>query len=180
MHQSSQQFSGANQAGIEAYERFAGIAFAGAERLAALNLNTARNLLEQSAATSRALLTAKDAEALVSLHSQLGRTDTREAAEYSRRVVEIASQTGATVSRLVETQVSELRLSLDQALDRAADKVPAADLALNSLRAALTAANAAFDSMNLAARQANDAADANLAVLARMLFVSPRPPTKAD
>ena len=106
MHQTSQQFNGANEVGIQAFERLAGIAFAGAERLAALNLNTARNLLEQGAATSRALLDAKDPEALVTLQTRRSRTDTREAAEYSRRVVEIATQTGATVSKLVETGVS--------------------------------------------------------------------------
>lgn len=180
MHQTSQQLSSANEAGIQAFERFADIAFAGAERLAALNLNTARNLLEQGAATSRALLDAKDPEALVTLQTKLGRTDTREAAEYSRRVVEIASQTGATVSKLVESGVTELRQSFDQALDRAADKAPAgADLALNSLRTAVTAANAAFDSMNVAARQANEVAEANLAVLAKMLAGSTQTPPQA-
>lgn len=181
MHQTSQQFSSAKDAGIEAFERFAGIAFAGAERLAALNLNTARNLLEQGAATSRALLDAKDPEALASLQTRLSRTETREAAEYSRRVVEIASQTGATVSKLVESGVSELRVSLDKALDRAADKAPAgADLALTSLRSAVTAANAAFDSINVAARQANEVAEANLALLAKMLSASPQTPPRAD
>lgn len=181
MHQTSQQFSSAKEAGIEAFERFAGIAFAGAERLAALNLNTARNLLEQGAATSRALLDAKDPEALASLQTRLSRTETREAAEYSRRVVEIASQTGATVSKLVESGVSELRDSLDKALDRAADKAPAgADLALTSLRSAVTAANAAFDSINVAARQANEVAEANLALLAKMLSASPQTPPRAD
>ena len=179
MHQTSQQSHNANEAGIQAFERFAGIAFAGAERLAALNLNTARNLLEQGAATSRALLEAKNPEALVTLQTRLSRTDTREAAEYSRRVVEIASQTGATVSKLVESGVTELRHSLDQALDRAADKAPAgADLALNSLRSAVTAANAAFDRMNLAARQANEVAEANLAVLAKMLAGSTQTPPR--
>ena len=181
MHQSSKQADSANAAGIEAFERFAGAAFAGAERLAALNLNTARNLLEQGVATSRALLDAKDPESFAALQAKLSRSDTGEAAEYSRRVVEIASETGAKVSQLVESGVADFRVSLDQALDRAADKAPAgADIALNSLRTALAAANAAFDNMNLAARQANDLAEANMAVLARMLGQSTTPSTRAD
>lgn len=181
MYQSSKRAGSNSTAGIEAFERFAGVAFGGAERLAALNLQTARNLLEQGAATSRALVDAKNPEAFVALQKRLGRSDTREAAEYSRRVVEIASQTGATVTQLVETGVSELRDSLDQALDRAAEKAPVgADIAVTSLRSALAAANAAFDNMNLVARKANDLAEANLAALAKLLGQTPNSSPLAD
>jgi len=47
------------------------------------------------------------------------------------------------------------------------------------LRSAVTAANAAFDRMNLAARQANEVAEANLAVLAKMLAGSTQTPPRA-
>ncbi len=158
MHQVSQQFSSANKAGVDVFETFAGAAFAGIERLAALNLNTARTLLEQGAANSRALLAAKDAEALLAVQTRLAQADSRKAAEYSRRVYEIASQTRDSVSKLVGSQVLELNQSFGEALDQA---------------------NAAFDSMSIAARQANDVAEANLAVLARLLAVPGKSGAKA-
>lgn len=180
MHQASHAFHNPNQAGVDVFETFAGAAFAGIERLAALNLNTARSLLEQGAANSRALLTAEDAQELLAVQNRLAQADSRKAAEYSRRVYEIASQTRDSVSKLVESQVSELNQTFGEALELAAGRAPVgSEAAVDSLRSALTAANAAFDAMGTAARQANDVAKANLAVLASLLFVHGRSGNKA-
>ena len=52
------QFAEANKASVEAMLTVANTVFASAERLAALNLNTARTLLEDSVANTKALLSA--------------------------------------------------------------------------------------------------------------------------
>lgn len=172
MYTVPEQFNSTNKAGIETLASLASVTFAGMERLAALNLNTARTLLEQGADTSRAVLAARDAQALLSLQDKLAKTDAEQAADYSRRVYEIANQTREALSNVVESQVSELNANLGMKLDQAVKTAPAgSDLAINALRSALSAANSAYDSINKAARQAGELAEANLAVAAKFALM---------
>ena len=55
MYTNPEQFAGANKANVETMLTVANTAFASAERLAALNLNTARILLEDSVNSAKAL-----------------------------------------------------------------------------------------------------------------------------
>lgn len=164
MNKVSEQISSTNKAGVETFMTIANATFAGAERLAALNLNAARSFIEDSASNTRALLAVKDVEALVSLQKSLAQPDAEKATEYSRRVYEIATQTQEALTQLVEAQLSELNKNLNLALDEAVKTAPAgSDLAVNALRSAISAANSAYDSMSKAAKQATEIAEANLA-----------------
>ena len=164
MYKVSEQFASTNQAGVETFMTIASATFAGAERLAALNLNAARTFVEDSAANTRALLAVKDVEALVSMQKSLAQPDAEKATDYSRRVYEIATQTHEALSQVVEAQVSELNKNLGLALDKAVKTAPAgSDLAVNALRSAISAANSAYESMSKAAKQATEIAEANLA-----------------
>ena len=86
MYKVAEQISKTNKAGVETFMTIANATFAGAERLAALNLNAARSFIEDSAANTRALLAVKDVEALVSLQKSLAQPDAEKATAYSRRV----------------------------------------------------------------------------------------------
>lgn len=164
MYNVSEQLSSSNKAGVETFMTIANATFAGAERLAALNLNAARSFVEDSAANTRALLAVKDVEEMVSLQKSLAQPDTDKATDYSRKVYEIATQTQGVLSQVVETQMSELNKNLTLALDKALKSAPAgSDLAVNALRSAISAANSAYDSMSKAAKQATEMAEANLA-----------------
>lgn len=163
MYNVSKQLTSANKAGVETFVTMANATFAGAERLAALNLNAARTFLEDSAVNTRALLAVKDVQALVSLQKSLAQPHSEKATAYSRRVYEIATQTQEALSQVVEGQVSELNKSANLALDKAIKTAPVgSDLAVNAIRSALSAANSAYDSMSKAARQVTEMAQANL------------------
>jgi len=165
MYKVPEQLTGVNRAGVETLVTLANAAFAGAERLAALNLNAARTLLEDSAANTRALLAVKDVQDLVSLQNTLAQPGLEKATDYSRSVYQIATETREALSEVVEGQVSELNKNASLALDRAVKTAPAgSDLAVNAMRSALSAANSAYDSMSKAARQAAEMAQATLAV----------------
>lgn len=163
MYKASEQLSNANKAGVETFVTLATAAFAGFERLAALNLNTARGLLEDGASTTRALLAAKDPQALISLQASLTKPSTEASLAYSRSVYAIASDTQDALSKVVESQVSDLNKQLDTVLDKAVKTAPAgSDLAVSAMRSALSAANSAYDSMTKAAKQAAEMTEANL------------------
>lgn len=163
MYKASEKISNANKAGVETFVTMANAAFSGFERLAALNLNTARGLLEDSASAARALLAAKDPQTLVSLQTSLTKPGAEAGAAYSRSVYVIASDTQEALSRVVGAKVSDLGKQLDIALDMAVKTAPAgSDLAVNAMRTVLSAANSAFDNMTNLAKQAADMAEANL------------------
>ncbi len=158
------QFTTANKTNVEALLTLANTAFASAERLAALNLNTARTLLEDSVASTKALLGAKDIQELISLQTSLTQPGVEKAVAYSRGIYEIASQTQEEISKIVEAQFSEANKNVSTALDKAAKNAPAgSDVAVAAVKSAMAAANSAYDSLTKAAKQVAEMTEANVA-----------------
>ncbi len=159
-----EQFAAANKATVETSLTLANTAFASAERLAALNLNTARTILEDVVANAKALLSAKDVQDLVSLQTTLAQPAVEKAVAYSRSIYEIASQTQEEVAKLIEAQFAEANKNVAVALDQAAKSAPAgSDVAVAAVKSAIAAANSAYDSMSKAAKQVAEIAEANVA-----------------
>ncbi len=164
MSATPEQIAAFNKANVETLLTLANSAFANAERLAALNLNTARSMLEDGVASTKALLGAKDVQELISLQTSLAQPLVEKAVAYTRSVYEIASQGQEEVSRLFETQVSELNKGLSSALDKAARSAPAgSDVAVAAMKSAIAAANSAYDSLSKTAKQVAEIAEANVA-----------------
>ena len=164
MFATPEQFAATNKANIETLLTLANTAFASAERLAALNLNTARSLLEDGVSNAKALLAVKDAQELVTLQTSLAQPLVEKAVAYARNVYEITSQSQEEVSKLLEGQVAELNKDVASALDKAAKSAPAgSDVAVAAVKSAIAAANSAYDSMSKAAKQVAEIAEANVA-----------------
>lgn len=171
MFATKEQLSNANKANVETLVTIANAAFASAERLAALNLNTARVMLEDSFGNANALMSAKNPQELIALQSALTRPALDKAMAYSRGIYEIATQTQGALGKLIEGQVAEFNNNVSSALDQAAKHAPAgADVAIAAVKTALNATNTAFDNMNKAARQAAEMAEANVAAATQAAF----------
>lgn len=164
MFTAPEQFASANKASVEALLNLANTAFASAERFAALNLNTARSLLEDSVANTKALLGAKDVQELMSLQTTLAQPSVEKAVAYSRSLYEIAAQTQEEISKIVEAQFTEANKTVATALDKAAKNAPAgSDVAVAAVKSAIAAANSAYDSISKAAKQVAEITEANVA-----------------
>lgn len=164
MYDVPERLTSASAASVDAFATLASTAFGGAERLVALNLNAARTMMEESAASARALLEVKDVPGLVSLQTMRLQPGLEKAGAYSRTVYRIATDTKEALSEVVEGQVCELGHSANQALDDAASGAPAgSDLAVNAIRSALSTANSTYLSMTKTAKQVSDLAEAALA-----------------
>ena len=159
-----EQLATANKANVEAMLTLANTAFASAERLAALNLNTARAVLEDGMNNAKALLGAKDLQEVISLQATLAQPAVEKAVAYSRNVYEISAQTQDEFSKLVEAQFAEVNKNVASTLDKAAKSAPAgSDVAVAAVKSAIAAANSAYDSMTKAAKQVAEIAEANVA-----------------
>lgn len=107
MYKLPEQLASAHQAGVETLMTIANAAFGGVERLAALNLNAVRGLLEDSTTNARALIAVKDTQGLVSLQTRLAQPGLDKATLYSRSLYQIATETQETLSAVIKNQVSE-------------------------------------------------------------------------
>jgi phasin family protein len=164
MYTTPEQFASANKATVESMLNIANTAFASAERLAALNLNTARTLLEDGVANAKALLAIKDVQELVQVQASLAQPALEKAVAYSRSIYEIATQTQEEFGKIVEAQYAETNKTMSSALDKAAKNAPAgSDVAVAAVKSAIAAANSAYDSMSKAAKQVAEIAEANVA-----------------
>lgn len=164
MSATPEQFAAVGKAQIETLLTLANNAFSSAEKLAALNLNTARSFLEDSIANTKALMSAKDPQELLSLQASLAQPTVEKIVAYSRSVYEITHGVQDELSKIVEEQIAEVNKSISSALDKAAKSAPAgSDVAVAAVKSALAAANSAYDSINKAAKQVAEIAEANVA-----------------
>lgn len=160
----AEQFAAANKTTVDSLLSLANTALASAERIAALNLNTARSVLEDSVSGTKALLGAKDVQEALSIQASLTQPSVEKAVAYSRSVYEISAQSQEELSRLIEAQFGDFQKTVAGLLDKAAKSAPAgSDVAVAAVKSAIAAANSAFDNINKAAKQVAEIAEANVA-----------------
>ncbi len=164
MFNAPEKLVNANKANVETLVTIAHTAFASAERLAALNLNTARNMLEDTVNNAKALMSVKNPQEFLSMQTSMAQPALDKAVAYSRSVYEIASQTQQVLGQMFQGKVADMNTNVSSALDKAAKNAPAgADVAIAAVKSAIASANSTFDNMNKAAKQAVELAEANVA-----------------
>ncbi|MBR4877658.1 MAG: phasin family protein [Rhodocyclaceae bacterium] len=136
--------------------------FGNLERLTALNINTARTLLDDNVGAARAMLSAKDVRELVGLQASLAQPMVEKLAAYNRSVYEIVSQNQSEFVRMVESQIADLNKKFTSALDSSAKSTPVSDVAVAAVKSALAAANSVYDNANKVAKQVAEIAEANM------------------
>ncbi len=162
--QTPEQFAAVGQANLEAMMSLANSAIARAERLAELNLNTVRSVLEYNVATTRKLDEAKDPRHLAKLQGELTKPMLDKAVAYARSVQEIATEGQQEVSNLFEKQIADLNKRFHEMLEQAAKQAPAgSEGVFEAVRSAMNTANSLYDNASKAARQAAEVAEANMA-----------------
>ena len=126
MFTTPEQFAAANKATVDSLLSVANTALASAERIAALNLNTARSVMEDSVSGAKALMGAKDPQEALSIQASLAQPNVEKAVAYSRSVYEISAQTQEEFSKMIEAQFGDFQKTVAGLLDKAAKSAPAA------------------------------------------------------
>ena len=157
-----EQFAAANKANIEQLMSLTNKAIARAERLAALNLNTARAVLEDGVANARALFAIKNPQDVAGLQASLVQPMIDKIVAYSRSVYELAAEGQQEVSQLFEGKLAELNQGVATVLEQAGKSAPAgSETAFAAVKTAIDAANKLYADASNAAKQATDLAEAN-------------------
>jgi len=149
---------------VEASLTLAKTIFASTERLAALNLNTARSLFSQSVANVKALQETRDVQAFVALQAAQVQPTIEAAIAYSRSVYAIANETKEEVAKAVQSQFAEVNEKVAGLVDKALKSAPAgSETAVAAIRTAISATKSAYDDMTKVAKQVTEIAESNIA-----------------
>ena len=160
---SNEHILSANKAAIDTLLSVANTALATAESLAALNLGTAREALNDSAKNAKAAMAVKTPQEVASLNAALGQPAVEKAVAYSRSVYEISTGAANELSKLIQSQFVELNKAAQDLAEKTAKASPfGSDVALAAVRQAVAAANSAFDNLNKAAKQAAEFTEAGV------------------
>lgn len=159
-----EQFAAANKAAVDSLLSVANTALASAERIASLNLETARSVLEDSVSNAKALMGAKDPQEALSIQASLAQPSVEKAVAYSKSVYEISTETQEQLAKMVEAQFGDFQKNVAAMLEKAAKSAPAgSDVAVAAVQSAIAAANSAFDNMRKTAKQVTEMAQTNMA-----------------
>jgi phasin family protein len=160
----TEKFATTAKVNSEAALTVANTLLAASERLAAHNLNTARDLLADAGTSFATLSEVKDAQGLFALPALLARPSLEKTVAYSRGLYAIASETQAALSRIFDSQYAVLNKEVLASIEEAAKSAPAgSEVAVSAVRQAISAANSAYDNVAKATKQAVELTENNVA-----------------
>src|SRR6185369_15777481 len=159
----AEQFVTANKAAVESLLSVANTALASAERIANLNFDTARSVLEETSASTKALLGAKDVQEAIAIQASISKPNVDKVVAYSKSVYEISAQTQEQLTQMIEAQFGDFQKNVSSKLEKAAKAAPASsDVAVAAVQSAIAAANSAFENMRKTAQQVTEMAQSNI------------------
>lgn len=141
--------------------------FDSAERLAQLNIQTARSVLQGSSDYLRQALDTQDASGFAALQAAQPREAATQVLSYCQHVRSLSAETQEEFASLVEAQLASIQSTIGTVLDQVAKNGPAgSDAAVDAVKSAVTAANLAYDTLNKTVKQVTDASDARFQAVA--------------
>jgi phasin family protein len=155
-----EQFSNATKANFEAqfaiFSALTNKAFEGVEKFVDLNLTAAKASLEESSATTKQLLSAKDPQEFFSLATAQAQPNAEKTIAYGRHLASIASSTA-------ETQIAETNRKVISLVEEVSKNAPAgSENAVALLKSAIGNANAGYEQFTKTAKQAVESIESNL------------------
>lgn len=161
-----EQFSNATKANLET--QFAMLSsltsktFEGMEKLVDLNINAAKATIEDSSATARQLLAAKDAQEFFALTAAQAQPNAEKALSYGRQLASIAAGTGAEFSKAAESQIVEANRKVISLVDEVSKNAPAgSESFVAAVKTAISNANAGYEQFTKTTKQAVEAMESN-------------------
>ena len=158
----NEQLAAWQKAALESTLTYAQASIASAEQLLKLNLDAARNSLEQAGKNTRELLSISDPQELLQLRSKIAQANMQQTASYAQNIYEIVSQTQALLTKLNEEQFSRLNQEAAAGAGQLSKGTPGAEAASATVKSTLAATNAMMDNLNRATKQFAELSEASI------------------
>ena len=157
------QFAEFNKANVAQATKLAAIALENAEKVMALNLNTAKLAFAQSVEGASAVAKVKDVQDLIALPTKYAETGVQSVVGYSRSLYEISAAAQAQFSAFAEEAMAGYTKGLASWVEKASASAPAgSEVAINAMKSTVAATSAAFDQFQKASKQVVSFADASV------------------
>ncbi|MBV8466684.1 MAG: phasin family protein [Burkholderiales bacterium] len=148
---------------LEAALRVARMTLDGAEKLIRLQLETAKQTVEDSARTAARLSEVKDVQSALAVRTELTEHAASSLLNLSRNVYELAAQAQGELVHMAQQQAQANQKLFAEGLENVSKASPAGgDVMSSALKSSFAATQAAFDSLTKAARQVTEFADASM------------------
>jgi phasin family protein len=168
----TEQLAAWQKAALESTLTYAQASIASAEQLLKLNLDAARNSLEQAGKNTRELLSISDPQELAQLRTKIAQANMQQTASYAQNIYEVVSQTQALLTKLNEDQFSRLSKEAAAGAEKLGKGTPGANAAANTVKSTLAATNAMMDNLNRATKQFAELSEASIKAATAGIFKS--------
>lgn len=163
-----EQFSAATKTNFEAffaaYSDLTNKAFEGVSKIVDLNLSVAKASMEESAAATKQLLSAKDPQEFFSLSAAQAQPSAEKALAYGRQLASIASSTQAELTKAAEAQIAETNRKVIALVDEVSKNAPAgSENVIAFVKSSIGNANAGYEQLTKTTKQAVEAMEVNVA-----------------
>ena len=176
-----EQLTAAQKANAEVMTTLLRTAFDGVERLTALNMAASREFFNNTMAGTQQLLSAKDANAVAKLNSELAQPNAAKWMDYSRSVYELVAEMQKEVTSVLESQYSSFTKNATSAVEKAKSSAPVGgDVFAATMQSMLNASTKAFDNMTGMAKQLSDIAEANISATGKAVSIKAAAPAKTS
>jgi len=169
-----EQFSHATKSNIEAQlaliTELSNKTFESVEKLVDLNINAFKSSLEETNATVKQLLAAKDAQEFFTLSASQAQPNAEKLLSYSRHLSSIASSAQAEFAKAAEAQIAENSRKVVALVDEVTKNAPAgSEGAIAFIKSAIGNASAGYEQLSKSTKQAVDAIETNLTTATNQL-----------
>jgi|SRR5665647_297018 len=168
----TEQLAAWQKAALESTITYAQTSLSSAEQLLKLNLDAARNALEQAGKNTRELLSITDPQELVQLRTKIAQANMQQTATYAQNIYELVSQTQALLTKLGEEQRSRLNQQAAAGAEQLGKGAPGAEAASAAVKSSLAATNAMMDNLNRATKQFAELSEASIKAATAGMFKS--------
>ncbi|RKT20326.1 phasin family protein [Paraburkholderia sp. RAU2J] len=149
-----QQLIAAQQANLDAFFGVTNKAFAGFEKLVALNLQVSKAALSETQEIVTKAISAGNPGALLALQASLSQAAVEKLVAYGRSVHEIVSEVQSEISAAATAQGEQLQRDTQGFVESLKKNAPAgSESAIAAWNSVFSAANATYESANKAAKQ---------------------------
>lgn len=157
----TQKFAAANQATVDSLVTVANAAMAAAERIVALNMDTTRVAIDDSAAAAKSLLGASDAQSALAAQQALVQPAVEKAVSYTQSLYAISNEAQQEISKLFEAQVAEFQKASADLLKQFSGNAPAgSEVFVKAMNDAFSKATEAFGTATAMSKQITAATQA--------------------
>jgi phasin family protein len=163
MNLTPEQMSAAQKANLETLAGLTNQALKSVEKLVELNMQIAKNSLNESMANAKKTLEVRDIQQLIAAQAEMIQPMAERMMNYGRDLYEIAQDNSKAFTKTAEAEIAAGQKKLQSMVDEWTKSAPAgSEAAVQMMKQAISAANNSYETSQKAIKHAIEVAQANM------------------